>query len=309
MSRTDDHSPTPGRVLTSSTFVLAAAAAVVLALGTFDARLLRLSLVAALWAALLGAFIAERMRRESSSCAERADQLRTVYQLELEREVAARREHTLTVKRELLEQAESSQRREIVELRAEVAAMRANLEQLVGGNPLVEQATMRAESSRLLQLPTHPWTSDDSHDRAPVAVVTETPRLSGAELRFGPSRLPTPARWSAPSPADREAAYGGASNGHGRHGVPSREWPVTNDNGQRANGFQANGSHTNGFHTNGFHTNGSHTNGAHTNGADVGRTPGEKPMASQEPQRTVSDLLAAHRADSAVRRRRNHEAG
>ena len=85
------------RVLMLSTVVMAAAAAAVLALGTQDAHLLRLGVVAALWAALFAAFTTARARREISSRAEHADQLRAAYQLELQREVVARREHALTV--------------------------------------------------------------------------------------------------------------------------------------------------------------------------------------------------------------------
>jgi hypothetical protein len=154
-----------------STVVMAAAAATVLAVGTQDARLLRLGLVAALWAALLGAFAAAQMRREARSSAEHAARLRSTYQLELEREVTARRVHTLTVERELREQAELTQRRELGELRAELAAMRANLERLGGVEPskiepskieIVERVTLHAESTRMLPMPAQPRSIDGS---------------------------------------------------------------------------------------------------------------------------------------------------
>jgi hypothetical protein len=143
-----DERPSPhgsGRVLMLCTVVLAAAAGGVLALGIQDVRLLRLGLVAALWAALLGAFAAALMRREISADAHRVDELRTVYQLELEREVAARREYTLTVERELREQAQQAERGEIVALRAELAAVRVNLEKMVGGDPLRERLAPQTE--------------------------------------------------------------------------------------------------------------------------------------------------------------------
>lgn len=103
------------QILMLSTVVMAVLAVAVLALGIQDPRLLRLGLVAALWAALLGAFATARLRRESSLWAEHVDQL--------------------TVERELREQAQQSQRQEIVELRAEFTALRANLEQLLGSKP------------------------------------------------------------------------------------------------------------------------------------------------------------------------------
>jgi hypothetical protein len=146
MSGTDEHPMLPGggRVLMLSTAVMAVVAAAVLALGIQDARLLRLGLLAALWAALLGAFATARARRETSSCAEHADRLRMVYQRELEREVAARREHTLRVERGFHEQAGLSHRHEIVELRTELAALRSDLEQLLSSHRRAVPAALPA---------------------------------------------------------------------------------------------------------------------------------------------------------------------
>jgi hypothetical protein len=254
-----------------STVVMATAAAAVLALGTQDARLLRLGVVAALWAAMVAAFTTARARHEVSSRAEHADQLRTVYQLELGREVAARREHALTVERELRKQVELSQRREIVELRAELSALGVNLAQLLGGNSLVERVTLQAESTRLLPLPAHPRKFDDSNNGAPVATTAATPSAAvtvgptGPESRFGPSRRETP-----------------SSNGQGRHGAPNRE---------------RSGSHNNGT---GSHYNGT---GSHNNGGGAARSP------AAPAQRSVQDLLAAHGAASTPRRRRTREDG
>jgi hypothetical protein len=202
-----------------SAVVTAAAAGVVLAAGTQDARLLRLGLVAALWAALLAAFAAAQMRREACSTADHADRLRSLYQLELEREVTARREHALTVERELREQAEFTQRREIVELHAELAAMRADLEHL-GGAPLVERVTLRAESTRLRPLPVN--ASPTSAQVVPVA-------RSGTEARFGPDLAPI---------SHSEVFGGGSSQEQGRHGMAVQEWPDSPTYGA--------GPHTNG---------------------------------------------------------------
>lgn len=141
-----------GRVLLTASLVLAAAAIFALVLGADDARLLRLGIVAALWAALLGAFAAARMRRDLRSDEHHTARLREVYQLELEREVTARREHELTVERELREQAQQAEREEITALRAELAALRQNLQSLMGGDVMVERVALRAESTRLLGL-------------------------------------------------------------------------------------------------------------------------------------------------------------
>lgn len=200
------------RVLMLSTMVMAAAAAAMLALGTQDAHLLRLGVVAALWAALLAAFTTARARREISSRAEHTDQLRAVYQLELQREVVARREHALTVERALREQAQLSQQREIGQLRTELAAIGGNLAQLLGGNSMLERVAMRADSTRVVPLPAQPRQFDDSN-AAPVATrpaPTSPPAITappGPKVRFGPGRPGT-----------------SASDAQGRHG-PSRGQP------------------------------------------------------------------------------------
>lgn len=314
MSGSDEHPLPRGsrRILMVSTAVMAAAAAAVLALGTHDARLLRLGLVAALWAALLGAFDTARARREISSGAEHVDQLRTAYQRELEREVAARREHTLTAERERREQAELSQRREIVELHTELAAMRASLERLLDGDALLERVTLRAEATRLLPLPAHPRTFDDSRARAAAATTAvaapSTRSPISPELRFGPSSPPASTWGSAPPSAGRGVSPGEISHGHGRHGVPSREWSGSDADATSStsspNGFPSNGSPHNGSpHS------GSPDNGFSYHGGGARQAPRQSSSAplSAQAQRTVSDLLAAHGAASVPRRRHSQE--
>ncbi|MGH3899696.1 MAG: DUF6779 domain-containing protein [Pseudonocardiaceae bacterium] len=220
-----------GRVLMLGTVVLAVAAAAVLAAGAQDARLLRLGLVAALWAALLGAFAAARKRREINSDASQVDELRTVYQLELEREVAARREHTLTVERELREQTEQT---EIAALRAELAAMRANLEKLMSRDPLVERVALRAESACLLPMPAYPPRIDTNPSFdvrcGPTAALGATAKATRSFTAAGSSGRPPGGTGSAllgspglPGPleeqfrADRSPVYSA---------LPTSDWPV-----------------------------------------------------------------------------------
>jgi hypothetical protein len=264
--------PGSARVLMLSTMVMAAAAAAVLALGTQDAHLLRLGVVAALWAALLAAFTTARARREISSRAEHADQLRAVYQLELQREVVARREHALTVERALREQAQLSQQREIGQLRTELAAIGGNLAQLLGGNSMLERITMRADSTRVVPLPAQPQQFDD-RSAAPVAkrpAPTSPPAITGRpgpKFRFGPGRPET-----------------STSDVQGRHG-PGRGRSGSNNIGTWS-----------------LH------NGVHSNGDGAPAVPGQpsKALPAAQAQRTVQDLLAAHGAASTPRRRRTH---
>ncbi len=268
---------------------MAAAAAAVLALGAQDAHLLRLGVVAALWAALLAAFTTARARREISSRAEHADQLRAAYQLELQREVVARREHALTVERAIREQAQLSQQREIGQLRAELAAIGGNLARLAAAAPTSTLAIASAVPSTTAT--TSVTATITTPAIAPAARLTTTARdsLAGPELGFGPGRAQTSAWAAAPCPTDRhisngESLKGGVPNGQGRHGVPSR---------QRLGSNNGNGSHHNG-------------NGSHHNGNGARQAPADTPTAAGT-QRTVGDLLAAHGVAAVPRRRHVHK--
>lgn len=180
-----------GRVLILGSVVLAVLAAAALALGSDDSGLLRLGIIAALWATLFGTFAAVRTRREASSGAERADELRAIYQLELDREIAARREHGLRVERDLREQVERRERSEIAALRGELASLRDTLRNLLGGDVLVERVALRAESTRLLPMPDHSWSGADGRGRIPAAntaprIAASVPSAAPAARRAGP---------------------------------------------------------------------------------------------------------------------------
>ncbi|MGH3934285.1 MAG: DUF6779 domain-containing protein [Pseudonocardiaceae bacterium] len=310
-----DEPPLPcgrGRALMLGTVMLAAAAAAVLAVGAQDARLLRLGLVAALWAALLAAFAAARMRREISSGAHRVDELRTVYQLELEREVAARHEHTLTVERELREQTAQAERSEIAALRTELAAVRMNLERLAGGQSLAERATVRVEPAGLLPVATYSHKLDDSLTAtAALGVPAQAPRsitAAGSPVRVSrvvPGSQPPPSQSgeqyrvdralmdSAPAPReDTELRFG-----PGPGCQPAWEPELVR-----------NGKHdTSNQELSGSSNNGSHANGHHNNGSDTQRAAQEESVVG--PQRSVRDLLAAHGGGSLPRRRHSREDG
>jgi hypothetical protein len=307
MSDPDEHSLLggSGRVLMLGTVMLATAAAAVLAVGAQDPRLLRLGLVAALWAALLGAFAAARMQREIGSESHRAGESQMAYQLELEREVAARWEHTLTVERELRERVDHAERDEIAALRTELAAIRVSLEKLTGGEQMVERVALRAESARLLPAASYSPRFGDSTRAAAASGATAqaaggiTPR-EDTELRLEPScqlesgnhfrplvepvisgdRTWNPAVLSAP-------AWEPTPVRNGKHGTSSQE-PSR-------------------VHNNGSHNNGSHNNGSQGNGGGVRRAAQSESVVGA--QRSVNDLLAAHGVDSVPRRRRSREDG
>lgn len=137
-----------GRLLMVVVVGLAVAATAVLVL-TNSAQWLRLGVLAALWAALIGVFLAAKYRRQVSDRESEAADLQSVYELELEREVAARREFELEVEAEARKKADEASRDDLLELRAELRALRENLERLTGGEVLVERFALRAQSTRM----------------------------------------------------------------------------------------------------------------------------------------------------------------
>ncbi|HEX5116631.1 MAG TPA: DUF6779 domain-containing protein [Pseudonocardiaceae bacterium] len=139
------------RLLMVAVLALAVMATAVLVLSD-SARWLRLGVLAALWAALLGVFLASRFRK---TMAERDDQvadLQSAYEMELEREVAARREYEFEVEAAARKRVDEANREDLAELRAELRLLRENLERLTGGEVLVERFALRAQSTRMRSL-------------------------------------------------------------------------------------------------------------------------------------------------------------
>lgn len=141
-----------GRALLVGAVVFAVAATGLLVLAD-EMKWLRLGIVAALWAALVGAFLAAKYRRQLTDQEEALADRQELYELELEREIAARREYELEAVAEAKRTAEEESRAGIDALRGELQSLRTTLESLLGGEFLVERYALRAESTRMRSLP------------------------------------------------------------------------------------------------------------------------------------------------------------
>ena len=121
----------PGWVLLTALLVLAIGASSALVF-TNRVELLKLAVILALWAAVVAAFVSVIYRRQSDVDQARARDLKLVYDLQLDREISARREYELTVesqlRRELASELVAQSSDEVAALRAELAALRTNLE-------------------------------------------------------------------------------------------------------------------------------------------------------------------------------------
>ncbi|WP_395309688.1 DUF6779 domain-containing protein [Mycobacterium sp. AMU20-3851] len=121
----------PGWVLLTVLLVLAIVASTVLVF-TNRVELLKLAVVLSLWAAVAAAFVSFIYRRQSDLDQAKVRDLKYVYDLQLDREISARREYELAVeaqlRRELSAELRAQAADEVAALRAELAALRTNLE-------------------------------------------------------------------------------------------------------------------------------------------------------------------------------------
>src|SRR4051812_4046805 len=121
----------PGWVLLTTLLVLAIAASSALVF-TDRVELLKLAVILALWAAVAGAFVSVLYRRQAEADQARARDMKLVYDLQLDREISARREYELSVesqlRRELAVELRAQAADEIAALRAELSALRTHLE-------------------------------------------------------------------------------------------------------------------------------------------------------------------------------------
>lgn len=109
-----------------------------------------LAVIAALWAAVIGAILVTKFRRQAESAEAKSRDLRLVYELQLEREIAARRQYELDVETTIRKEVAAESNEELSELKAQVLALRSSLEMLLG-EPLPDQrAALSSEKMREL---------------------------------------------------------------------------------------------------------------------------------------------------------------
>lgn len=237
----------PGWLLLTVLLVLAIAASSALVFTT-RVELLKLAVILSLWAAVIGAFVSVMYRRQSDIDAARARDLKLVYDLQLDREISARREYELSVeshlRRELASELRAQAADEVAALRAELAALRTNLEILfdadLGDRPALEgdrtadwtrdTTTMppvpgRVESSRIT--PVQPADTGNRTAENPIIDVPEEPLVSHPHPHPQPQQPPPPRRRRA----EPEPEVGGShrrpseSGGQIDEGVPDPERP------------------------------------------------------------------------------------
>jgi hypothetical protein len=231
------------RVALGLGFVLAVAATVVMVISD-DSRVLRLSVLAAVWAALLAAFALTRARRDVRAAENRQEESKRTYEIELLREVSARREYEFKVAETARAEADAAHREELAALREQLDRLTQALAGLLDGDLLVQRLTLSAESTRIRQIgdtrgrpPLRqgaiegPFTVSGVRPQAPLQTSGQTapaamsgqgpvaaaPSMPGASSMPGG---PLPAQPGAPRPG---AAPAGPPPGFGGRPRPPRE--------------------------------------------------------------------------------------
>jgi hypothetical protein len=209
----------PGWLLFTVLLVLAIVASSALVF-TNKVELLKLAVIISLWAAVVAAFISLIYRRQADVDQARMRDLKLVYDLQLDREISARREYELSVeaqlRRELASELRAQASDEVASLRAELAALRANLEILFDTDlqhrPALETErtavhTFGVISSRIdTEDPEDPEDPEPSTDESPIIDVPEEPEPPEHEHEW----TPTPDAGGAHRrPSEREPAETG----------------------------------------------------------------------------------------------------
>lgn len=132
--------------------VLLGVVATVLVVVSEEARWLRLAVLAALWAALLAAFALSRARREARTAELKQEEGKRTYELELQREITARREYEAKVTEHARLDSDDRHREELAAIREQLDKLTQTLSGLLDGDVLVERLTLSAESTRVRQL-------------------------------------------------------------------------------------------------------------------------------------------------------------
>jgi len=188
----------PGWLLVTALLILAILASSTLVF-TSRVDLLRLAVILSLWAAVMAAFASVTYRRQSELDQARARDMKFVYDLQLNREVAARREYELAVEAHLRRQLAGEQRAqaadEMIALRAELASLRSNLEVMLGTD-LGQRPALEAERT-IISMPAPPErvessritpvaTEEDAFAEETATTVFESPIIDVPEEPLTP---------------------------------------------------------------------------------------------------------------------------
>lgn len=170
----------PAQWLLGLLLILAIGASIAMIFSRDRSIVASLAVIAALWAAVIGAILVTRFRRAADTAEARTRDLRVVYELQLEREIAARRQYELGVEAQIRREVRAESTAELRALQDQVAALRASVEALIGDLP-DQRIALEGERLRALAPVDDPVVSDGvTAERDFATTVPEGPAFDDA---------------------------------------------------------------------------------------------------------------------------------
>ncbi len=137
------------------------------------------AVIAALWAAVLGAIGVTRFRRQAEMAEAKGRDLRLVYELQLEREIAARRQYEMDIEAQIRADVAAEAGSDLRELQAQIAALRASLEAMMGHELPDDRIALPNERLRELSSSMSGYAPDDGLLAAADFASTAPPAPDG----------------------------------------------------------------------------------------------------------------------------------
>ncbi|AGF73444.1 DUF6779 domain-containing protein [Corynebacterium halotolerans] len=140
-----------GQILLIVLVALALIASLIMLFTNSDGAL-KIALLAALWAAIIGFFLVTRYRRQAERSQEEMEHREDLHRAEMEKAAAERRSEQRGREVELRDKQLARDTEVLEEIKQELAALRAQLEELNGREFGYEPAALRAEARRIQEL-------------------------------------------------------------------------------------------------------------------------------------------------------------
>jgi hypothetical protein len=186
----------PAQWLLGLLLVLAIGASIAMIFSPDRSVVASLAVIAALWAAVIGAILVTKFRRQADSAEAKTRDLRVVYELQLEREIAARKQYELGVETQIRREVRAESTEELRALQQQVASLRASVEALIGELP-DQRVALEGERLRALGPLDDPLVSDGATAERDFAART------APEPAASPVTPQAPVQPPAESDADR----------------------------------------------------------------------------------------------------------
>ncbi|QGU05554.1 DUF6779 domain-containing protein [Corynebacterium comes] len=170
-----------GQIMLVGLVVLAFIASIVMLFTDSDGAL-KLALLAALWAAILGFFLVFRYRREADTARRELSHHAELHDVEVARASAEREARADTRALELRDQQHARDTEVLKDIQRELAGIRAQLEELAGREFEYEPAALRAEAQRIMELERVTFSDPaefDEPDESEIPEPAEPPKVDG----------------------------------------------------------------------------------------------------------------------------------